>query len=371
MGFIRLYLALSVLAWHSKSLLPWKMHSGPEAVELFFSISGFYMAMVLSQGYSSTKSFYLSRFLRIYFPYIIALLFVVVISFVSKFVFNDWLQLAPYTSHPLKNNSIFGFAFAALSNLTIFLQDIVVFASFAQTPTSVHGDGLLSNYLLLPQCWSVSLELTFYLIAPYINRSKTAFLLFTLGMSVVGRLAFYQITGFAQDPWNSRFFPFELAFFLAGMLGWRLYDKYKISTRLPSCQGMWSYILCCILMLGAFYLHLQVGTWLSDHLGAAFYVLYYLSFAVAVACAFAVFRKNAIDRFIGELSFPIYLTHIIIIKLTTTVLQSYHLPESLLGPIAGLATMVTSLAFFVFAIKPFEVWRHKIVSRGEKKSLAL
>jgi peptidoglycan/LPS O-acetylase OafA/YrhL len=58
MGILRVYLALCVIAAHSHRVLPWRMHDGRQAVQIFYIISGFYMAMVLSTRYSSARDLY-------------------------------------------------------------------------------------------------------------------------------------------------------------------------------------------------------------------------------------------------------------------------------------------------------------------------
>jgi peptidoglycan/LPS O-acetylase OafA/YrhL len=93
MGFLRLYLAVCVLVGHANSpIFPWTIHNGEEAVEIFFMISGFYMSLVAPK-YSSVKQFYVSRFLRIFFPYWVALGFVIVLSVGFGVFGGNWLEL--------------------------------------------------------------------------------------------------------------------------------------------------------------------------------------------------------------------------------------------------------------------------------------
>ena len=65
MGILRIYLALCVVAEHSTSIFPWQNHRGKEAVQIFYLISGFYMAHIAGK-YKSVIEFYLSRFFRIF-----------------------------------------------------------------------------------------------------------------------------------------------------------------------------------------------------------------------------------------------------------------------------------------------------------------
>ena len=68
MGAIRFTLALSVAVWHLPGA-PFKLLNAAVAVLAFFIISGFYMAMVLTEKYSTAKPFYAGRFLRLYPAY--------------------------------------------------------------------------------------------------------------------------------------------------------------------------------------------------------------------------------------------------------------------------------------------------------------
>ena len=64
MGALRLYLALCVVADHSGAF-PFPTHSGTQAVQLFFLISGFHMSLVQGR-YPTAAGFWRSRFLRIF-----------------------------------------------------------------------------------------------------------------------------------------------------------------------------------------------------------------------------------------------------------------------------------------------------------------
>ena len=71
LGIIRFLLAMAVVLSHIGSVMGEIIFSLPHgiiAVELFFIISGFYMALILSGKYSApgkVKLFYLNRFLRL------------------------------------------------------------------------------------------------------------------------------------------------------------------------------------------------------------------------------------------------------------------------------------------------------------------
>ena len=51
MGILRTILALAVVVYHSYKLFGFRMCGGQVAVEAFYIISGFYMALVLNEKY--------------------------------------------------------------------------------------------------------------------------------------------------------------------------------------------------------------------------------------------------------------------------------------------------------------------------------
>jgi len=71
--------------------------------------------------------------------------------------------------------------------------------------------------LIIPQAWTLGLEISFYLIAPFIlARKKILFLLLIFSFAI--RIILHQIGLGREDPWVYRFFPAELAFFILGAL---------------------------------------------------------------------------------------------------------------------------------------------------------
>ena len=70
MGLLRLLLAVSIILTHSFPLFGYKELDGIRAVEGFFVISGFYMALILNEKYTGkNRSYFLylsNRLVRIY-----------------------------------------------------------------------------------------------------------------------------------------------------------------------------------------------------------------------------------------------------------------------------------------------------------------
>lgn len=354
MGYFRTYLALCVVAVHSSPIFPWSVHPAHQAVQIFFIISGFYMAMILSGKYKSIKSFYISRWLRIFGPYYMILIAVVLFSVIWGLLTNNFLTLTAFTRHPLAHNGLAGILFAVITNLTLFGQDWVLFlqhdrgSAFGFTSQFGGGANPLYRYLVIPQCWSIGIEETFYLSVPFINRLRTRWLFVILAASVAARLYTYH-RGFAFDPWTYRFFPFEAALFVLGMLGWRLYSKLKLD-KFPKCRR---YLLALPILIVGLAVHAKLMQFAGRSLGVYAALLSYPLWALVVVFLFAYFREQKADRFIGELCYPIYLIHYAVALTGAS------------GPVTAFIVLVLAVLFYTFILKPYERWRHSL-RNGEK-----
>ncbi|MFV9848214.1 MAG: hypothetical protein AB8U06_07350 [Rickettsia aeschlimannii] len=107
MGVVRLLFALSVVAAHSTSHPFLKFIGATIAVQSFFMIYGFYMAMIQS-NYTSKIKFWKSRYLRLYPTYI----FCSLVTFFLQQKFSFLRQLC---------NIPFPAVFLIFTNLTMFI----------------------------------------------------------------------------------------------------------------------------------------------------------------------------------------------------------------------------------------------------------
>ena len=189
------------------------------------------MAMVLSSRYSTLRDFYISRFLRIYPTYWVVLVTTFIFCVGTGLLFHQWHLLKAYANDPWKHNGMLGIVVATVSNVTLIGQDWVMFLShdlghtLHLTKNFSADSAPLWGYLLLPQCWSVGVELTFYVCVPFLNKLRSRSLLMIALLFFSGRFYAYCHWGLVHDPWDVRFFPFEISMFIFGMLGYRLYVR--------------------------------------------------------------------------------------------------------------------------------------------------
>jgi len=353
MGLIRLLLAISVIAAHSSNIFGLNFIQGQMAVEVFFMISGFYMALILTEKYnkkSDYKLFIGNRFLKIFPTY----WFILILSILYKIIL---FRVYPNSSdnigflNPNHYLNLFSFLFLLIPNFIIFGLDSTFFFNLNQNgslfPTANYTQFYppLYDFNFIVQAWTLSLELTFYLFAPFLNRLKNKWLLLIMSLSLGLRLFLYS-NGLNHDPWNYRFFPNEIIFFLAGILMYRIYKSIKNKT-----SNLFSYY--CFF----FYLSYLICYQFIPHERTKQLILFLFSF-IFIPFIFNLFKNNKIDRFIGELSFPVYICHFLIIDIFT---HFTNLSHQYLGLIVTVISIISSIFIIKIIIKPIDHYRQSRV----------
>jgi peptidoglycan/LPS O-acetylase OafA/YrhL len=357
MGVLRLLLAICVLLSHTGPIRGFNPIGGTEAVQTFYMISGFYMALILSEKYTGAgayRLFAINRILRIYPTYWVVLL-------ISAGVW--WFAGSTVSiTNPL---SIFHAGFSTgvvlllvLSNLLLLGQDVVMFSGVTDAgrwrfSRRVSLDrASLWRYLLVPQAWSLSIELMFYAIAPLLVRWRTRSIGVLMMLCVALRGVVYRKFRLDYDPWTYRFFPTELLLFLAGVLAYRAYvhlDRRKVPRKLCVGVAVALVVLCCVYRLIP--LQVSLRQW-------GFYCCAWS----ALPLVFMATRTNAIDRLIGELSYPLYLSHALVLTFLPPLLARWklHLNE----PIAILVvSIVFSIGLDRLVVDPIERVRRRVAGR--------
>jgi peptidoglycan/LPS O-acetylase OafA/YrhL len=363
MGFLRIYLALCVISSHTTGIFFGYEQRGDQAVQIFFAISGFYMAMILSESYTSKTKFYISRATRIYVPYFAILFFLCLFSCISGLASGQWLDLAAYAQSPLSQNGAAGVALAVVSNVTIFFQDSLLFLRqdlgqhLQFTTNFANSQSMLWHYLIMPQSWSVALELYFYVLAPFLNGLRTNALVAIMTVSTGLRTYLYNDLHLNFDPWTYRFFPCEISTFLIGMLGYRIYRHFKgRDFILPQPTGLnvcWFYGA----LLGALLIYARIIKE-AEKLGVISYLAFF-PLMIIIPLLFSCSLKSKFDRFIGELSFPVYLLHYAMIPLGLMIVGVKGFGHHFLGLTVALISIGLAMLVLKLLISPLENWRKR------------
>jgi peptidoglycan/LPS O-acetylase OafA/YrhL len=334
-GIIRVLLAAAVVLWHAPAWTGYDPYlsivrplPGYYAVQAFFVISGFYMEL-LRKKYAPAPIwiFYSNPYSRLIVSYWIVLAATVLL-----------IALMPIGSFPparflasFKSDSACEWTLIVFSNLMMFGQDLLS-VLFSVNP----------NALLIPQGWSLALELWLYLLVPLLWRTSDRTLWGIVAASLTLRLIIAW-SPLPLVPWQQRFFPAEIMFFVLGMLSFR--RSSEILAIVKSGRACLLIVSASIIFAGwlvtwplTITAQNSLVTWPNSILVAA--VLYF-----TLPAMFSLTRRSRIDRLIGEFSYPLYLVHI-------TVWYCFQPPFLLILCI----TVSAPLVFFVE--RPLEQWRN-------------
>jgi peptidoglycan/LPS O-acetylase OafA/YrhL len=343
-------LALSVVAGHFSNILGIRLIDAGVAVHLFFVVSGFYMALILTAKYQDRRIFYLNRVLRLWPTYLAVLVggyvwFYFCWYYTGKQPPPLWVAQA-YHSMP---------AWQALglhaANITMVGLDIpclffyrpetgFLFAPFNSAPPT---DAFPARTLVqIGQAWTISMEIYFYLLVPFLVRRGVAFLTFLVFTSVLLNLA---TDSFGLSAYF--FFPGQLYLFVIGILTYRFYTSHRaaIDAR-PIRSVVW---LCAI--AGT----VLVYQWVPD------VVAPYFVFVVcvpAIPWLFAHFRNSRRDTELGNLSYALYLCHGVVASVLAISLHSEN------GTLLAVVSTIVALALNLLIEKPIDKIRQSLAARS-------
>ncbi len=347
MGLFRMILAISVLIAHiddmpgdsivSRKLLGINIWSG-HAVFAFFIISGFYMSLVINEKYIQSEKgvsrFYLNRALRLYPIHWATLSLYAVLFFclnVPSFLIGEdygkpWL----FTWSCFSNTTFFGVEWIPLFN----------------------ADGW--KFVIGP-VWSLGVEISFYLVAPFIVAKKLKILVALTIVFILFRFSLY-FFGVKLLPWRYFFFPADFCFFLLGSISYRIYAARE---RIRGWRIL-GVVSAAVLIFCNFYEPLWTAPDLDKWQSWCFFLLVWIS----TPFLFSLTQKNTIDNWIGQLTYPVYMVHMLVI---TTISLAYH-GRMDKGVLAFLGTLILAIALYSFIDHPIERIRRKVIRRGSFQS---
>jgi peptidoglycan/LPS O-acetylase OafA/YrhL len=286
-GFYRFLLAWCVVIEHLSGNVHFS-YTGMFAVFGFYVLSGYLITRALNEVYDfAFFPFWSNRFLRIYPPYFLllafALAFVVGTPSAAEFFPAVWSERPT----PLD-----------------WLGIVAVF------PMGVAPMGW--TFRPIPSIWSVGVELLNYaLLYAAVARRRNA----ALVVAIAG-VGYHVVSMWRGDDWGARYFPFYAAMlpFAVGALiyFWTRQSRVSLSTT--------AVLILCAPVLANMVITCFLGAIQST---IVFAILFYsnLGFQGLAVMAMALHksRRPFIDKFFGDLSYPIFLCHWLVGYLLTIV----------------------------------------------------
>lgn len=348
MGLFRVILAISVVLSHIvKTETPfYQGFGGTNSVEIFFLVSGFYIALILDKTYKSKRMFYLNRILRLYPVYLIVCLLVLLTSILRRGFAENLFGYSPLV-----------LLISTFSNLTLIGTDWLMFFDTSnggiQLTSSVVTGDRMRDLLWIAPAWSLGIEITFYAMAPIICRWRSRFLIAAIiGLCTI-RILFNQSEfNFAESPFDARFFPFELPYFLVGILLYRYKRDAKLEITIPV-----KYLYSALFLFVLIFEPIRSGYDLSRTASMAVLVI-----VAAVVVLFG--QSSEFDRKFGELSYPIYISHVFIAQVyefsSTGIVKKFSLLDNNHISMSVQVLLIVLVSYFLLQItKPIEKIRDK------------
>lgn len=312
--------------------------SGGVAVDVFIMLSGFVIALTLSNqwgaGRYSYSNYIKARFFRV-FPILL------VTTVISAFLIDLSISVLEGLPWEIEQNttrleyleaSRDNFKYHFLAHLSMMHGALDFFLPY-------------SSYSINGPAWSISLEWQFYLLAPYIvgylMRGGLSSRVVLLLISALLSLAF--IRYFYNYP---AFLPNKIEFFVVGIVSYFFYSK-GIATDI-SVRHYFVGMIVLVLVTKS----LPLLIWL-------FIMWTILDREGALAVKVSSIVNAGVFQWFGRMSYSFYLIHMPTIYLSMYVLEEYFLTDSKLGFLIFLlvfsfsASILFSMLLYRFVERPF------------------
>ena len=277
------------------------------AVQTFYLVSGFYMGMVLTEKYHYLPSFFINRFVRLYPAYFVVLLITAAHSAIRWQLGRSAVDpgLVLYETHfqPL---DLVGKAYLVGTNLLLWGQDVAPLPgavrrwALARLHVELHGDRAARRAIPARPASVVALDRNGFLPARAVAGPPQHADAGGRRGDHAGSADLARIARPVVRPLDVPLFPVEIGAFVLGVLTHRSMGHRTASRPLQ-----------CLATAGLLLLSLTLsaipGGWTVR-------VVFYAYCAWALPLAFQLTKRSRIDRYLGELSYPIYLSHLLVIS---------------------------------------------------------
>ena len=270
--------------------------AGRYGVQLFFLISAFTIFLTLDRAQRSGRHGWTEFFIRRFF----------------RILPMFWVGIALYCFAPGRLATYVNFPFTPLD--------------YFLTATLQHGwhPALINS--IVPGGWSIAVEGTFYLLAPFCHRVVRhwqAALWLLLGSLALAQFADSTLGGAYMDKqvfvgmsmdqmlgFVGWWFPTQLPVFACGIL---VYHVAVATDNLPRNRATGAVLLA----VAALALHAAVGIgqqgWIGEHV---FFSLAFVPLIFGLRAWPAGLLVNRVTRFLGRISYSAYLLHFLVLHLT-------------------------------------------------------
>lgn len=328
MGLLRFLLAFSVSLMHGGDVHFANINFvfGFDAVIFFFMISGFYMTLILNSKYNSPLLFYLNRALRLYPAYWIVLAF-------CMFMYPKG-YVGPWTTVALFDFMNISMWFTQLTSLLDCSTPNLGFIG-------LNGAEIqnCSGILYIAPVWSLSIELLFYALAPFVVKFGKSYLYkmaFLFGISVL-YIVITILLKLPTLPFRYNFFLPNLLWFVLGSLAYYahlngVFYKYIPNVRFSQISFFYAIIFSSLVYSLVPFFNFRLYFY-------AAMIFVGLPYLFTLDCQLKGWIKK-LDYILGEVSYPLYICHQFVIHELSKLITSLN-PILLMLVISCLISVLT------------------------------
>ncbi len=300
-----------------------------KAVDIFIILSGFAIFHLIHTSQESYSRYIVRRFLRLFPAYLVCLLISVAMLPITDAALHS---LLPFTDRTFNRLAILQ------SSVTEFWPHLLAHL------TMLHGvipSAVLPNtdYTFLGQAWSISVEWQFYLLAPLLlwlatRRPRL------IGLAVLALLCAGLFH--ARLKFNEGFIGAHIGYFAIGCLS---FFGWQADRRLLATLARYSMLVIpgvCVIWVLVLPNEWQAAVWLAILLSCnsmRFASPGYLERAISATLLTPTLR------WLGRISYPIYLTHMIALNAMLWLLSGASLAAIPMVLLTLLGTMLATLIF--------------------------
>lgn len=333
-GIYRYILANIVAVAHLSNLIEGTVLA-PNAVYAFYILSGFLMTSILNRIYGfdlkGIKTYLLNRILRIYPTYWIV--------FLTGFAF---LIISPSVSGTINKAITFP------NSLGSWFYNILLF-DFKSLIT-----GNLPDVRVIPPAWALGIEIFFYFAIPFWGKNKNRAFLWFIASGIL--TLFLLVTRQSIDTRYYSVFAASLPFSIGSLMYYYL-AKIKISHKTAikiSCVGMLLLLINAVLVKATNGFNLLI----YSYLGISTFTIVGLS---KIKSKKIDKKITKLDKFLGSLSYPIYLIHWVSGIIISLLFFDGTKPSqlSLGGKVFFILSLILAHILAILITKYFESWVQK------------
>jgi peptidoglycan/LPS O-acetylase OafA/YrhL len=164
-----------------------------------------------------------------------------------------------------------------------------------------------------------------------------------------------------REPWTNRFFPTELFFFILGIISFR----FKVKLMVKKVNFLPNFIFIGIIFMVLFYSKISI---ISSEQFDYNQLIYFIVLFISIPFVFYITETNKIDRLLGNLSYPAYISHLFIINVLGIL---GHSKSEMYEAEILIITFLTSLILVICIEMPIDKFRQNRlkINNSQKKFL--